>query len=215
MRFSTLKSAVASVLIITSVVSWSTPGYALRMPEKVETQAGAEEIQAALAGPGIQRLLIVESTKEGQDRLRRIAEDWRPGLAIFTAFGLGQARSLIRREGPFDAALTDIGLTDGSGTALVWELNQNRRTPFPIAVFSDRVDRYRSRLDDLPAVDFQQKPEAVEAYGPPVRVLLDQLDRAACQSGAWLAVNGPAVRIGSRTDLKGLVKPGGDRKSVV
>ena len=149
---------------------WETYGIT---PEQVSglLSAGLEE-------GAIGRLLIVEDDQQISDALKRIAEEWNPGIRVVVATNLRTAGSAFARLGPFDAMVTDIGLADGDRG---WDLIQERGESIPTAVFSAGLDSQIGRLEKLKRqkmlVAYDQKPFALENLRDPFRKLLNVLNQ--------------------------------------
>lgn len=92
--------------------------------------------------------LIVEDHDEPRAWLVGLVEQAFPGVTVTEAATLAQARQRINQRS-FDLALVDISLPDGSGTALVAELQQQQGSTY--AVMATIFDDDRHLFDALQA----------------------------------------------------------------
>ncbi|ODN70467.1 response regulator transcription factor [Methylobrevis pamukkalensis] len=90
------------------------------------------------------RALVVEDMPETRVLLRRALQLAFPGIAVSEAGDLATARAVLGGPDahgalPFDLALVDIGLPDGSGLDLIAELARNRPGVLPVVttIFDD------------------------------------------------------------------------------
>ena len=91
-------------------------------------------------GMGVHTVLLVEDDANTRARLARVIEA-HPQLRLIAAVGsCAEARRVLEREEP-DVLLTDLGLPDGDGVALVRELrNRGSRTAaMVVTVFGDET----------------------------------------------------------------------------
>ncbi len=68
--------------------------------------------------------LILEDHAETRQVLQKVLQDIRPGIHLYEAASLRQARQKLYEQRHFDLVIVDIGLPDGDGTDFVREVAQ-------------------------------------------------------------------------------------------
>lgn len=120
-------------------------------------------------------ILIVEDHADTRDCVARILRNL--GFTTVTADSCTAARA-VARTSPVDAVISDVGLPDGDGVALMEELKARYGLPCVALtghVMVEDVRRYeRSSVDCILA-----KPTGVMELGRVVRALTDSIVRPA------------------------------------
>ncbi len=84
-----------------------------------------------LPQPRAMRVLYVEDSEADADLARRALARHAPHIDLQIATSLGDGRTRLERDGPFDVLLTDLRLPDGTGLELLAEV---RKQGLPLAV---------------------------------------------------------------------------------